>query len=149
MAEQLTLKQKKEWAKLLFLKENLTQVEIAERVGVSKVSINKWVNAGKWDLEKASLTVTRQEQLSRLYQQIAEINKGIAEREEGKRFANSKEADSINKLAAAIEKMEKECSLRDIVSVSVDFLNWLRKYDLLKAKELSAYFDMYIKDCIK
>ena len=37
--------QKKEWAKLLFTKENLTQQEIAERVGVSRVTINKWINS--------------------------------------------------------------------------------------------------------
>jgi DNA-directed RNA polymerase specialized sigma subunit len=145
----ITNKQKKDWAKLLYIKENLTQAEIAERVGISKVSINKWVKEGKWELEKASLTVTRQEQLSRLYQQIAEINNAIAARKEGERYANSKEADAINKIAAAIEKMERDTGLSDIISVSVEFLNWLRKYDLSKAQELSAYFDMYIKDRMK
>lgn len=148
MAE-LTRKQRKEWAKLLFIKDNLTQVEIAERVGVSKNTLSKWVCDEKWEIEKTSLTVTRQEQLGRLYQQINEINTGIAAREEGKRYANSKEADAINKLAAAIEKMEKESSLSDVISVSVGFLNWLRKHDLTKAKEMSEYFDMYIEDCKK
>ena len=32
----LTNAQKKEWAKTLYLKENLTQQEIADRVGVSR-----------------------------------------------------------------------------------------------------------------
>ncbi len=148
MAE-LTLKQKKDWAKLLYIKENLTQAEIAERVGISAVTMCKWVNNENWDLEKASLTITRQEQLVRLYQQINEINTAIAGREEGKRYATSKEADTLTKLATAIEKLEKECSLSDVISVSVDFLNWLRKHDLGKAKEISTYFDMYIKDCTK
>jgi transcriptional regulator with XRE-family HTH domain len=145
----MNLKQKKEWAKLLFIKDNLTQVEISERTGISKNTICKWVNKEKWELEKASLTVTRQEQLGRLYQQIAEKNDDIAKREVGKRFPTSQEADTLNKLASAIEKMERECSLSDVISVSVDFLNWLRKHDLGKAQELSSYFDMYIKDLIK
>jgi transcriptional regulator with XRE-family HTH domain len=145
----LTNKQKRDWARLLYIKENLTQAEIAERVGASKVSVNKWAKSGNWELEKASLTVTRQEQLSRLYQQIAEINRAISNREEGKRYANSKEADAINKIAAAIDKLERETNLSDIISVSIAFLNWLRKHDLTKAQELSACFDLYIKDCIK
>lgn len=47
----LTNAQKKEWAKTLYLKENLTQQEIADRVGVSRVSVSNWVRAA--DLEKA------------------------------------------------------------------------------------------------
>ncbi len=39
----LTNAQKKEWAKTLYLKENLTQQEIADRVGVSRVSVSNWV----------------------------------------------------------------------------------------------------------
>ena len=65
MAE-LSIVQKKEWAKLLFTKENLTQGEIAERVGVSRVTINKWANTENWELLKVSITITREEQLKSL-----------------------------------------------------------------------------------
>lgn len=106
------MKQKKEWAKMLYLKEHLTQAEVAERVGVSKQTLCKWVKTEKWEELKASVSLTREEQLANLYRQVAEINKAIAGREEGERFATSKEADTINKLAAAIEKMEKETGHR-------------------------------------
>ena len=39
--------QKKQWAQTLYLRENLTQLEIAERVGVSRVTVSKWVRDGK------------------------------------------------------------------------------------------------------
>ena len=42
MAKELTSDQRKEWAKLIFLKENITQQEIADRVGVSRITVNKW-----------------------------------------------------------------------------------------------------------
>ena len=48
MAE-LSNSQKKEWAQTLYLRENLTQAEIAERVGVSRVTISNWIKAGKWE----------------------------------------------------------------------------------------------------
>ena len=36
---ELSMQQKREWAKTLYLKENLTQQEIAERVGVSRITV--------------------------------------------------------------------------------------------------------------
>ena len=124
MGADLSMKQKKEWAKMSYLKEHLTQSEVAERVGVSKQTLCKWVKTEKWEELKTSVSLTREEQLGNLYRQVAEINK----------------------LAAAIEKMEKETGISDIISVSKGFLDWLRRTDIAKAKELSNYFDAYIKD---
>lgn len=139
--------QKKDWAKLLYITQNLSQVEISEITGVSKQSINKWVNKEKWDEQKASLTVTREHQLMRWYSQIAALNTAIAEREQ--KYPTAGEADAMNKLASAIDKLERESSLADIISVSKRVLDWVRSFDLNKAKELSAIFDAFIKDSLK
>ena len=142
----LTNAQKKEWAKTLYLRENLTQQEIAERVGVSRVTVSNWVRAGKWEDKKAGLTLTRQEQVANLYRQVAEINRAISARAEGERFPNSKEADILGKLSAAIRNMEQETGIADIISVLTSFIEWLRPLDLDKAKELIRLADAYIKD---
>lgn len=142
----LTNAQKKEWAKTLYLRENLTQQEIAERVGVSRVTVSNWVRAGKWEEQKAGLTLTRQEQVANLYRQVAEINRAISARAEGERFPNSKEADILGKLSAAIRNMEQETGIADIISVLTGFIEWLRPLDLDKAKELTKLADAYIKD---
>ena len=60
MADKMTNEQRKEWAKLLFVKENLTQAEIAERVGVSRVTVNKWINTENWEHLKVSVTITKE-----------------------------------------------------------------------------------------
>lgn len=142
----LTNAQKKEWAKTLYMRENLTQQEIAERVGVSRVTVSNWVRAGKWEEQKAGLTLTRQEQVANLYRQVAEINRAISARAEGERFPNSKEADILGKLSAAIRNMEQEAGIADIISVLTSFIEWLRPLDLDKAKELTRLADAYIKD---
>lgn len=142
----LTNAQKKEWAKTLYLRENLTQQEIAERVGVSRVTVSNWVRSGKWEEQKAGITLTRQEQVANLYRQVAEINRAISARAEGERFPNSKEADILGKLSAAIRNMEQEKGIADIISVLTGFVEWLRPLDLDKAKELTRLVDAYIKD---
>ena len=71
MAKELTNTQKKEWAKTLYLKENLTQQEIADRVGVSRVSVSNWVRAGKWEEQRVGITLTREERIRSLYRQVA------------------------------------------------------------------------------
>lgn len=47
MAE-LTSQQKKDYARTLYLKDNLTQQEIADKVGVSRQTIIRWMAAGQW-----------------------------------------------------------------------------------------------------
>jgi len=70
----LTNSEKKEYAKLLFTRESLTQKEIAQRVGTSENTISNWVNAGKWETLRRSLMVTKDEQLSQLYRQLELLN---------------------------------------------------------------------------
>lgn len=69
----LTNTQKKEWARTLYLRENLTQQEIADRVGVSRVTVSNWCRGGKWEEQKVGLTLTRREQVQSLYRQVAEV----------------------------------------------------------------------------
>lgn len=144
MAE-LSNSQKKEWAQTLYLRENLTQAEIAERVGVSRVTISNWIKAGKWEEHKAGITLTRQEQVNNLYRQVAEINRNIASRPDGQRFPSSKEADILGKLSAAISKMEQETGIADKISVLSDFINWLRELDTEQVRAITALADSYIK----
>jgi transcriptional regulator with XRE-family HTH domain len=140
---------KKEWAMLLITREGYTQKEAAEKVGISKVTMNKWYADGNWERLKQSMLVTRETQLSRLYMQMDELNTAIMNRPEGERFANSKEADTLSKLAGAIEKMESDASIAETVEVGKRFTNWLRSLAPNKAKEVAAMFDDYIKNRLK
>lgn len=145
MAE-LTNKQKKEWAKVLYLKENLIQKEIAQKVCVTEKTLSNWIQADNWEQYKSSLIVTKEEELRRIYMQINELNTFIFSREEGQRFANSKEADTLTKLTASARSLETETSVADVIEVAMQVCNFIRKDDLKKAQEMSAFFDAFIKN---
>jgi uncharacterized protein YjcR len=147
MAE-LTREQKKEWAGELYLRQNFTQQEIADKVGVSRKTIGNWVAAEKWEERKAGITLTREYQIESLYRQVAEINSNIAKRPNGKRFASSTEADTLAKLSTSIKKMETEVGISDVISVSMRFIKFVRGFDLDKAKDITRLFDAFIKESL-
>jgi len=141
----LTNKQKKEWAQVLFLRENLLQKEIAAKVGVAEKTISEWVNKGNWEQLRSSLIITKEEELRRIYMQINELNTFIFQKEEGQRFANSKEADTLNKLAATARALETDVSLAETIEVFKQFLQFVKRDDLKKAQELTPLCDAYIR----
>lgn len=145
MAE-LTNTQKKEYARMLYLKENLTQQEIAEKTGVSRQTLSRWINSEKWEEMKIGMTLTREQQIAELHRQVAEINRTIRSREEGKRYATPSEADTLGKLAATIKKLESDVGISDIISVGMRFGDWLRPQDPDMTKTFIRLFDQFIKD---
>ena len=86
--------------------------------------------------------------MANLYRQVAEINRKIAEKPEGERFASNAEADILGKLSAAIRKMETDVGIADVISVQTKFIEFLRPIDLGKAKELTQLSDAFIKSLL-
>ena len=103
------------------------------------------IGKGNWEQLKASITITREEQLKNLYRQLAELNNAIMGKPEGERFPNAAEADTISKLSNAIKKLETEVGLADIISVFSDLLKWVRTYDSTQAKEITPLLDAFVK----
>lgn len=106
MAE-LTSRQKKDFARTIYLNEELTHAEIAERVGVKRQTVSRWAGEGNWERYKVSITMTREEQLKNLYLQLAELNNAINGRPEGERFASTAESDTIAKITGSIKRWKR------------------------------------------
>lgn len=150
MARTEAMQRKYDHAKLLYTVEGVTvQKELAERVGVSLQTINKWVKDEAWESYRASVIITKESELSRLYMQVTELNDFIMNKPKGERFANSKEADTLVKLTGAIRQLETDTSVADTIEVLKNFINHIREDNYEKAKEVTNLADIFIKSILK
>ena len=150
MARTEAMQRKYDYAKLLYTVQGVTvQKELAERVGVSLQSINNWVKEEGWESYRASVIITKESELQRLYAQVTELNDHITNKPKGERFANSKEADTLGKLTAAIRQLETDTSVADTIEVLKNFTNHIRQDNYEKAKEVTTLADIFIKSIIK
>ena len=148
MAE-LSRAKKRELAKQIYLRDNLTLKEIADMVDVSQKSLSKWVKEEKWDTEKSAYTITREQQIQRIYGHISAINQAVSEREPPGNVPDAKEADTLNKLATAIKKLENEVGIAEVIGVCIKVCNHLRaKGKVEEARQASVWFNDYIKENI-
>ena len=128
MTQELDNKQKKEWAKLLFLTTDLTQAEIAVKIGVSRITIVRW--AKEWEGLKLNFLQTREARIKSTLMQLNELDESIAAREQGARYPTVKEADIRRKLTADLEALEPPCGTlsmcQEIFSTMSELLTWRR-----------------------
>ncbi|WP_304708416.1 YfeC-like transcriptional regulator [uncultured Rikenella sp.] len=147
--EKQTRQQRKDFAKTLYLSEReITQKEIAARVGVTEATVSKWVREEQWERLKISVVGGREELLGWLHAQLNAIREAVSGREKNN-FVSSREADTITKLTNAIKKLETETNIAHKVEVAQQFLVWLRANDPEKAMEFLPLFDAFIKESLR
>lgn len=147
-SHQLTLEEKKVYAEKLFLMGDIDQKEIARLVVVSEVTISKWVNDPEmnWKAKRKSFLVTKQEVIRRLYNIIEKVTRRMDDDETG---GDTKEADKLIKYTAALNNLETETSVHEVMEVAMKFGKWLIAIDPALAMTVSNHFDKYIKELLK
>lgn len=118
---------KKDLAKLLYTRNNLNKKETAKRAGVTEKTLAKWVDEGKWDQQRKSLLLSRDEQLSNLMDQLDELNTTIKARPVGARYADRTEANTLGQITAAIKKLTTDTGLNEILEVCTMLLGFIQK----------------------
>ena len=146
MATKKDLENKKELARMYYMQGEPQKI-IAQKVGISEVTLSRWVNAGGWDAKRAAETISRPELVNRLLQKLSQ-------------YLEDTEQDDINfdklcKAAATIEKLDKKANVVDAIEVFMVFNKWLmfrQSFDkevtpeLIKA--INKYQDLYITENI-
>jgi uncharacterized protein YjcR len=133
--------QKQELAKLYYL-QGLSQKEIAQKVDVSTVTMTKWVQKYGWDTIRAATTITRKELIVKM---LKKLNDKLEEK--------TISADEMVKVAAAIEKIDKQTNVVTVIDVFSSYNKWLIARmkldpqltpDLIKT--MNRYQDLFISD---
>ena len=142
---ELSMDKRKEWAKELFIKENLTQKAIADRVGVSENSLSKWVIEGNWKALRTSLLVTRSTEIRHLLEQLALLDEQNLLALTDDDPETNPNYDSVIKLAAAIRKLEIQTGIGEMIDTGMALIKFISAEELELAKKLTTYFDLFIE----
>lgn len=112
-------------AKLLYTREHLEQGVIAKKVGVSANTISTWVKTFNWKDLRRRLLLSKEDQLNSLYEQLESLNNII--KTSATKHADSKQADILVKLTAAIRSLETDLNINDLVESGIRFIKHLQK----------------------
>ncbi|WP_339680029.1 terminase gpP N-terminus-related DNA-binding protein [Cyclobacterium marinum] len=142
MANPIPLKKRKILAESYFF-NFYSQKEIADLLDTPENTISRWVQAGDWKKIRDHKTVTRDKLVSNLLSQVNQLEE--AAREEN-RPLNSKETDSILKIAMAVEKLDKKINLSLYIQVFKEFNDFLIREDFDLAKRFIPYQSNFIRN---
>lgn len=137
----------KDVAKVLYM-QGWKQKEIAARLTVSENTVSRWAKAGHWDSLKKSTINSRTERLAELYEELAEFNRMIKDKEDYK-VPDSKEADARRKLITDIAALETKYNIADTMSVAKDFITFVGEIDYEFSRQALTYFDAFINQQIE
>ena len=102
------LEKKKDLARALFL-SGLEQTEIADKVGVSRVTISKWCTADGWKEARAAKNITRPELVNKLLLTIDKLIQQVNDSEDPNLISSL--GDKLSKLASVIQKLDKQANV--------------------------------------
>jgi transposase len=147
------LEKKREHARLLFMQGEAQKV-IAEKIGVSAVTVNKWVAEGGWQEQRAAANITRPELVNKLLHTIDRLIEQVNESDDPDVMAGL--GDKLAKLSTTIERLDKKASIVDVIEVFMAFSKWMQfrmSFDdgitpeLLKT--INKYHDLYINELLQ
>lgn len=138
----------REIGKALFL-SGYSQRDIAARIGVSENTVGRWARDGHWDDLREAQRTSKPSVLKDLYAELAEMNRVIQAREDGKRFATKDEALTRSRLVKNIADLEQRYSLGNAVDMGRDFCTFVGTTDYTLARQVLEHWDAFINELIK
>ena len=146
------IEKKKSLARTLFL-AGMEQTEIADKVGVSRVTISKWCVADGWKEARAAKNITRPELVNKLLLTIDKLIEQVNGSEDPNLIAGL--GDKLSKLSSVIEKLDKKANVVDAIEVFMAFSRWLeyrsqtdREITPELIKAINKYQDKYLIESI-
>ena len=116
------LEKKKDLARALFL-SGLEQTEIADKVGVSRVTISKWCTADGWKEARAAKNITRPELVNKLLLTIDKLIQQVNDSEDPNLISSL--GDKLGAIASVIQKLDKQANVVSAIETFMAFSKWL------------------------
>ena len=149
MSKELTMVQKKEWAQMLYLANQLLQKEIAAKVGTTEKTISAWAIKGNWEKLRKSLLTSKSELLTFCYDVLSKLKEKILS-EDG--IGDTKDADKFIKYTASIKSLETETSIAELMEAGKLFHKFLQRVsesDIAYPLKVVNDFDAFIREKMK
>ncbi|KAA6331634.1 hypothetical protein EZS27_019784 [termite gut metagenome] len=150
MSTKKELAVKKELAKLYYMQGESQRI-IASKIGVSEITLSKWVQKEGWREKRAGANITRPELINKLLLSINTIIEKANESDKPDAFTGM--ADKLSKIASAIEKLDKKANVVDAIDAYIAFERWLEEQmtadkDVAAefVKKVNYYHDRYINE---
>lgn len=144
MANKKTAERQLAWLK--FLHEGKTQHEIASDLGIAPRTVNTWAREDKWAEKRNMLQNTDENAAAKLSGYIAALYTSVDKRDEISRFPTPSEADSLNKMIAARERLMRGVTLNQFYEAAMMILKRTEEQDLTTAKKLATIIDELLKE---
>lgn len=148
MSQQASIADKQYLAKILYTREQLDGKVVAKKVGVSERTMSSWVEKFNWKSLRRRLLLSKEEQINSLYTQLEALNEIIKEQE--KKHPDTKQADVLIKLTAAIRNLETDLNIADLVESGIRFIKFIQMTCTLEqVLEITDMWHTFIQASIK
>lgn len=117
------IEQKKTIGRSLYL-SGMEQTEIADQLGVSRVTVSKWCTSEGWKEARAAKNISRPELVNKLLLSINDLIESV--KKSGDPTLIGSLADKLCKLSATIEKLDKKANVIDAIEVFMAFNRWIQ-----------------------
>ena len=137
------IEQKKTIGRSLYL-SGMEQTEIADQLGVSRVTVSKWCTSEGWKEARAAKNISRPELVNKLLLTIDGLIESVNKSEDPTLIGSL--ADKLSKLSATIEKLDKKANVIDTIEVFMAFNRWIQdqaSYDPEITPELIKAINKY------
>jgi transposase-like protein len=142
---ELSMDQKKNMARLMYLNGSDTQKVIAEEVDISEQTLCKWIKEEKWDLLKTNEIASNAKQLAFLYKVFEKLNIEAETALSDDDPTTKPDADGIIKITKAIHYLKTRTGVGQMYETGMVFLSFLQKENPSLAKLVAPLFRSFIK----
>jgi transcriptional regulator with XRE-family HTH domain len=138
--------QKKEYAKMLFLREGYSPKQVADKLEVAETTVSAWAAKEKWESQRKALTASKAEQLAFLYDILAKLTEQGKNALEDDDPKTNPDTDAIEKISKSIERLEKDGGIGNMIQTGIELLKYVQDEDLAAAKVVNKWFYLFIQD---